>query len=149
MHRMRPASRAQCAFRWTGTGAAAVLVAVYAASVWWSLLWINSSPFFGVAVGGGALVCGRDGRPEDVFVIEKRAWTVWRWWFDAAFNGPTALVIIPLWAPLVAVLLPTALAWRRHLRRPPGHCLKCGYDLAGIAAGVCPECGAGIVARRP
>jgi len=31
----------------------------------------------------------------------------------------------------------------RKRRRIRGHCEKCGYDLTGVAASVCPECGAG------
>lgn len=27
-------------------------------------------------------------------------------------------------------------------RHPPGHCQKCGYNMAGSASGRCPECGA-------
>ena len=50
-------------------------------------------------------------------------------------------ILFPLWAPFLAAALPTAYAWYRCRRRPPGHCPKCGYDLAGNTAGVCPECG--------
>jgi hypothetical protein len=31
--------------------------------------------------------------------------------------------------------------WVRARRRAVGLCLSCGYDLAGNASGVCPECG--------
>jgi predicted amidophosphoribosyltransferase len=47
----------------------------------------------------------------------------------------------------VMLLLPFAPAIRRAValcrkrKTSPGHCPKCGYDLAGIAGGVCPECG--------
>ena len=38
--------------------------------------------------------------------------------------------------------------WRRRSRRRRGRCVACGYDLAGVGAGVCPECGAEF-ARPP
>jgi hypothetical protein len=48
----------------------------------------------------------------------------------------------PIWwgtAPgIVAVVLAVG-PWGRNL---PGLCRKCGYDLAGISAPLCPECGA-------
>jgi hypothetical protein len=38
--------------------------------------------------------------------------------------------------------------WFRHLSERAGICPNCGYDLTGIADGVCPECqGAGTVAK--
>jgi hypothetical protein len=43
------------------------------------------------------------------------------------------------------IMAATLLAWaiRARLRREPaGLCSACGYDLAGLAAPVCPECGA-------
>ena len=39
--------------------------------------------------------------------------------------------------PVVAVLV-IAL---RHRKPRPGHCRHCGYNLAGLVSGVCPECG--------
>ena len=55
----------------------------------------------------------------------------------------------PGWALALLVLLPTLGAWRLDIlarrRARVGHCPKCNYDLAGLAAGaVCPECGAGL-----
>lgn len=39
------------------------------------------------------------------------------------------------------VVLPAAV--RRARRRGRGLCVACGYDLAGVGGGVCPECGGG------
>jgi len=66
-------------------------------------------------------------------------------------RGPWAarLPVMPIWPGFVAnTLLYGAIAGavlfgpgaaRRMLRRRRGHCLKCGYELAGLA--MCPECG--------
>ena len=39
------------------------------------------------------------------------------------------------------------LVLERDRRYPPGHCLKCGYNLTGNVSGVCPECGTAFVER--
>ena len=68
-------------------------------------------------------------------------------WLPAVERYPSGrrasfLVWVPIWMPLVLVALPTAFLWRLDRRRiPPGHCLKCGYNLTGNVSGVCPECG--------
>jgi hypothetical protein len=55
---------------------------------------------------------------------------------------------IPLWIVLVLMSLPTCLAWwgwaRARWRARIGKCRGCGYDLAGISTGVCPECGKAV-----
>ena len=53
-------------------------------------------------------------------------------WLLAAAAGPTAGMFgIDGWAAI-------------RKRRRSGRCVKCGYDLSGLAEGVvCPECGAG------
>lgn len=75
----------------------------------------------------------------------------WAWWFYA---DNTLLwgwrICIPLWAPALASLVATMLAWRFDLiarRRDRAHlCRGCNYDRTGLPAGaVCPECGAGPV----
>ncbi len=58
----------------------------------------------------------------------ERLWYSPRWSIGSlAIAGVVGLV--------VGVLL------QRHPRRAPGACRQCGYDLTGLAAGVCPECG--------
>ena len=42
----------------------------------------------------------------------------------------------------VAVL--TLLVWRFVTKFPRGHCRRCGYNLKGLTAERCPECGAGF-----
>jgi hypothetical protein len=48
---------------------------------------------------------------------------------------------IGIWA---LVVFPAAV--RRARRRKRGCCVACGYDLAGVGGGVCPECGGGQTA---
>jgi hypothetical protein len=60
------------------------------------------------------------------------------------------VVYVPLW-PLVVVAGGGAglLRWRRGCLPIPGHC-RCGYDLHGLTAERCPECGhavGGVTAR--
>jgi hypothetical protein len=74
----------------------------------------------------------------------------WAWWLEVdrrSVSLPEWLYVnVPLWMPLVVLAAPTGLLWYRRFRSRygPGFCPKCGYSLAGLAAGVeCPECGLG------
>jgi hypothetical protein len=55
------------------------------------------------------------------------------------------IIQLPLWMPLLVVLIPTLLLWYRDYRAwrvfRPAHCQACGYDLTGNESGRCPECG--------
>ena len=63
---------------------------------------------------------------------------MWNVWGGTAADGG---FYFPLYAPFLAVLLPTLLVWRFWPKPPkPGHC-RCGYNLTGNTSGVCPECG--------
>jgi hypothetical protein len=60
---------------------------------------------------------------------------------------PFAFFLLPLGlmgisGVFMVLAIPFALRLPTH-RDPPGHCLSCEYDLAGLAPGAaCPECGA-------
>jgi hypothetical protein len=78
----------------------------------------------------------------------------WGWRSLTSNAGNRQLVLI---VPHVAIALVVAGlsvgAWRyasareRHRRIVENHCLRCDYDLRGIDAGRCPECGEPAVAR--
>ncbi len=77
-----------------------------------------------------------------------------QWSFEHATTPRLSYWFVPLWPLPLLSLLATAAAWRadaKYLRRArDGACLKCGYDRAGLAAGVvCPECGAAAGVRNP
>ena len=65
--------------------------------------------------------------------------------FACSFPSPDGRwhVQVPVWSILLAVGVPTLFTWKplRLRRRKPGHCIACGYDLAGNTTGICPECG--------
>lgn len=55
------------------------------------------------------------------------------WWF---------LVSIPFWILVPGLFVISALSWQRAIRAVPlGHCRNCAYDLRGVSATQCPECG--------
>ena len=51
---------------------------------------------------------------------------------------PIRVHLVCLTAYPILVLIKTI---RRRLRQEPGHCSKCGYNLAGLPELRCPECG--------
>lgn len=70
---------------------------------------------------------------------ERRS-EAWGWWFEVRRSWVGTFIAVPLWAPLVVAVAWTAFAYRK--RRRPDECSACGYERAGLAAGVCcPECG--------
>ncbi|HVP13633.1 MAG TPA: hypothetical protein VMV94_20835 [Phycisphaerae bacterium] len=55
----------------------------------------------------------------------------------------------PVWIfVLLAIFAVSWAAWRKHRRIPPGHCLKCSYNLTGNVSGICPECGVPVGERN-
>lgn len=140
-------------WRWirgAGTVACVAIVALYPVSInasaaYWShglrkTISLRNGQF-GVLLWNGPEIFTYGDRIPSVFwcLYEPRHAVLWG--FDSVVDQAGTLVILPLWAPLVAFALPTAYAWWRCARPPPGHCKKCGYDLAGNGSGVCPECG--------
>jgi hypothetical protein len=108
--------------------------------------WVTSGE-----VGVTRIVSNTPATPPDPFM--RSGWHLrsrtepMRWWFlfeQKAFAGITVTsVFVPLWAVVVAFATAASLLWRHARRRPPGACPACGYDLRGVPATVCPECGTG------
>ena len=69
------------------------------------------------------------------------------WSLDHSGNQVGWTVIVPFWQLVIPTMAAALFAWlvdAKYLRRArEGACPACGYDRAGLAAGVvCPECGA-------
>jgi hypothetical protein len=64
-------------------------------------------------------------------------------WLPAYRRTPAGWgLCLPLWPPAI-VLIAVGIVARPRRRHRPGRCDTCGYDLAGLKDGVCPECGRG------
>ena len=155
--------------KWAGLVVCVLIVASWCVSVIWAVAYVRGfSSFHGrefsgrefseiesmLAIMSGAaevwLVPAPSPPPGDVVVDGFARWVVQRRrqrlsgmrWLPTWYESPRLMcVIIPLWMPLAAVGVPTAILWRRDRRPPKGHCQTCGYDLTGNVSGVCPECG--------
>jgi hypothetical protein len=60
--------------------------------------------------------------------------------FISEYSTDTAFTCIPVTVVCIIVLF---IRWNR-VATPGGKCAKCGYDLRGIRASVCPECGSEV-----
>lgn len=158
----RRRARARRALKWSGTLFTVLLLMIYVASVWWSIvLWMNQRRCV-VAVAGAVFYSRVDPpgsaspsarQPGLKWSIERleRSAIVWmpkyeEATFDASrprrVHGSYEDLWIPLWIPLVLIAVASVLLWWLDRWRPlPGHCRKCGYDLTGNVSGRCPECG--------
>lgn len=156
--------------RWSGW--ALLVAAVMAACVWGVSLATSRHLSIGkhtigfdqgaIEIGTGSVRIGRGPEgwvfPPGVRVVLDRpagwlpAMNGARFWIGqgVAANTPMTLrVDYVRFAFLVPVLLvPGVILWLLGRRRiKPGHCRGCGYDLRGLPAAGCPECGEGVIAR--
>jgi hypothetical protein len=93
----------------------------------------------GAQVGAGSQIEARFQRIGEAEVQ-------WLWLFDRVDVRHGSLVRVPMWGPLMLVMVPSALWWyvdiREWRRRHGLLCRSCGYDRHGLAADAkCPECG--------
>ena len=96
----------------------------------------------GVAEGAFAVTESRDSVWTCDYVIRSDGWEEPHYAFLPTFGRPGGRweLTVPVWMVFCICAVLTAIAFRRS-RIPPGHCHKCGYDLAGNVSGRCPECG--------
>ena len=145
---MRSRSRLRTAVKWGGAALCAVLLVVWIGSPMYCVRAEGSRLLSRIQNGhadiaiGRSMVGGEHGVSIESVPDEYRTFPIG---FYAGRNNRFWWVQIPLWAPLLAVLVPTVVAWRRDStarRRPTAASPRCGYDRAGIAPdGPCPECG--------
>ncbi len=67
-----------------------------------------------------------------------------RWWFQVrvyTWSPPYIFVRCPLWPFMLAACGIGAAGFVLRQRLTWGMCPRCGYDLRGVAAARCPECG--------
>lgn len=165
---MKPHPRIRKAIKWGGAAAAAVLVVVWFASAWWGAGYVSRTFVCGIDPGRLVVKSGWDTGISTRTRFEARArrgFEPWRWKIEGEGDWSTLdgkrvpmwdgvwLLIVPLWMPVVCLLLISAVAWRLDVlaRRygRAGKCVRCGYDRAGLAAEAkCPECGSACEQRE-
>ena len=129
----------------TGLAVAVLISVAFVISLRWDYGYLGANEF--VVIPGGILVNynatatpsadhpgwvwdGTGGFATAVFVYPNIS--AGAWWFH---------IYMPMWIPLLAVAVPSLIGWRRNRPPPPSHCRECGYNLAGLTSGRCPECG--------
>jgi len=91
-------------------------------------------------------------RITHAFVMPKR-WGPFSYTANVQSDYCERILTLPTWVPTILLgayptlyLLMTCVS---RLRRRPGHCLHCDYDLTGNESGVCPECGTNVRRNLP
>ena len=151
-------SRTRRALKWVGAALSVIVGVVYLASLKWEFVWLGEKSFVGVGGGGIAatITYGGDHEVGGPIVeayhrgINLRATERFEvGGMPHIVHVPGSVIgAVPLWIPLLLVLIPTAVVWWRSPRHRRGHCLVCGYNLTGNTSGRCPECGTPVERER-
>jgi len=86
-----------------------------------------------------------NGKPTLGFLVFSHHFT----WQGAVFTNYEYGVVVPCWSLVILfAILPTLwfIKHRKHGSPSSTQCAACGYNLTGNTSGVCPECGAPILA---
>ena len=150
---MHPPSRTRRIFKWTGAGLSLLILSIWGLTLWWPIRSATTASSFVWLDNGSLLFMVKDyGMPpsyDSPYGLKPSrgfadyGFILPRWTFqEFPEKSWYAIVIVPLWLPLLLTAIPTAWLWHRDRRRiRPGCCLRCGYDLTGNTSGVCSECG--------
>ncbi len=126
---------------------------------WWSAVDLAKLEQVYVIVGRGQVVIGERGTagffnrripPAGVAAYWPREYSQESWMRRVLIMKHTRPQLRAIGIPLVSPgLLIGALGswfhWKARLPKP-GRCPNCGYDLAGLSGGACPECGTLVTA---
>jgi len=162
-------SKTRRVLKWGGTAVCVMLVGLFFLSLRCCVVWRFShlhaalvvtngnawfTGLFGWRGGGSVIAYPVDWFPAGwhicaagdsrVYLPSDRRWLPVSHHETFGLTDPMTYVefIVPLWMPLLALAVPTAILWWLDRRRiPPGHCQICGYNLTGNVSGRCPECG--------
>ncbi len=140
---------------WMSTVMAVVLLGTLGGSVFadWKTGWLGQGSVSGVGVNSAVLVV-LHGDPGDWQPRQGTGWFLdcrrrmfpfhWRWLprYEHYLQPQRGtLVFIPLYLLATPFVIASTVMFVRSRRALPGHCVNCGYDLAGLETGKCPECG--------
>lgn len=157
------ARRRRSTVKWIVTTVAVALSVLSAASSWYFVGWVGPNQNSACFVRTGLIFIDWTTGIPPVPTFPEEGWVLFRWnspefklWagpyhhsIDATGGSLKHRAIIPVWIPLLALWLVAAGLWITDGRRKPGGCSKCGYDLSGLGAGACPECGQAQSAPMP
>lgn len=154
------------AVKWIATVLALLLLTTWMSSRWWGFAYerVDHQAEYGLGMGAGwCAVSFRERfspfthsnwRWAKASELDWRSWrrslNMWEYHNTTTTYGReryiAALIVFPMWVPLVATIPVGALAWvfdiRACRRERCGLCAKCGYDLGATPINTpCPECG--------